>query len=67
METGSNLEPTVQQLLDTLQAQHRELELRKAELENHISLTSDEQLELSRIKKLKLRTKDQIYTLTHRS
>jgi len=43
--------------------EHRALKARVHELESHLSLTSSEQFELARLKKLKLLTKDQLYTL----
>ena len=43
-----------------LQERHDELERRLAELERHLSLTPDEQIERSRLKKEKLRTKDEL-------
>jgi hypothetical protein len=58
-----------QQLVE-LKEQHARLEARLSELESHLSLTSDEQVERARIKKLKLAAKDQIAalsaTLSHR-
>ena len=56
---GSSLD----NLLDSLTAQHEQLKSRLRELEKHVSLTTAEQLEYSRLKKLKLRTKDRIYQL----
>ena len=50
-------------LLERLVAEHRALDQRLSEIESHISLTADEQLERSRIKKLKLATKDRIAAL----
>jgi uncharacterized protein YdcH (DUF465 family) len=46
-----------------LKERHGELERRLAELERHLSLTPDEQVERSRLKKEKLRTKDQLQRL----
>jgi len=54
---------SAEQLLERLAAQHRELKARVHELESHISLTTSEQVELARLKKLKLHTKDQLYSL----
>jgi hypothetical protein len=53
-------------LLEQLHAEHRALEARLAELDAHISLTSAEQVERARIKKLKLATKDQIARLSRK-
>jgi len=46
-----------------LQERHVELERRLAELERHLSLTPDEQIERSQLKKEKLRTKDELQRL----
>jgi len=46
-----------------LRERHGELERRLAELERHLSLTPDEQIERSVLKKEKLRTKDLIQRL----
>ncbi len=46
-----------------LKERHGELERRLAELERHLSLTPDEQIERSRLKKEKLRTKDELSRL----
>jgi uncharacterized protein YdcH (DUF465 family) len=46
-----------------LRERHDELERRLAELERHLSLTPDEQVERSVLKKEKLRTKDELTRL----
>ena len=46
-----------------LRERHGELERRLAELERHLSLTPDEQIERSRLKKEKLRMKDELTRL----
>jgi uncharacterized protein YdcH (DUF465 family) len=46
-----------------LRERHDELERRLAELERHLSLTPDEQIERSRLKKEKLLTKDELTRL----
>jgi uncharacterized protein YdcH (DUF465 family) len=46
-----------------LKERHGELERRLAELERHLSLTPEEQMERSRLKKEKLRTKDELQRL----
>jgi uncharacterized protein YdcH (DUF465 family) len=46
-----------------LRERHYELERRLAELERHLSLTPDEQIERSQLKKEKLRTKDELSRL----
>ena len=47
-----------------LKERHGELERRLAQLERHLSLTPDEQVERSRLKKEKLRTKDELQRLS---
>ena len=47
-----------------LREHHGELERRSAELERHLSLTPDEQVERSVLKKEKLRTKDALQRLS---
>jgi uncharacterized protein YdcH (DUF465 family) len=46
-----------------LKERHTEIERRLSELERHLSLTPDEQLERARLKKEKLRSKDRIAIL----
>ena len=58
VDTGS---ATVQMV--RLKERHGELERRLAQLERHLSLTPDEQVERSRLKKEKLRTKDELQRL----
>ena len=50
-----------------LRERHGQIERRLAELDRHLSLTSDEQLERARLKKEKLRTKDRIALLAAES
>jgi len=47
-----------------LKARHGEIEKRLSELERHLSLTSDEQVEWARLKKEKLWSKDRIAVLS---
>jgi hypothetical protein len=54
----------VQVLVESLRAQHAAFDARVRELEHHISLTPEEQLEIARLKKMKLATKDRIVVLT---
>lgn len=49
--------------MDGLEKRHEELERRLADLDRHLSLTSDEQVERSRLKKEKLRVKDRLQQL----
>ena len=46
-----------------LRERHGEIERRLAELDRHLSLTPDEQIERSQLKKEKLRTKDRLSLL----
>jgi len=47
-----------------LKERHGEIEKRLAELDRHLSLTPDEQIERSRLKKEKLLTKDRLAELS---
>ena len=49
--------------LAELRKRHSKLQRRLSELDRHLSLTPDEQLERARLKKEKLRTKDRIVLL----
>jgi hypothetical protein len=55
----------VQVELARLKQEHSRLEMRLQELERHLSLTPDEQLERAKIKKAKLQLKDDIQHWTH--
>ena len=46
-----------------LKGRHTEIERRLLELDRHLSLTADEQLERAQLKKEKLRSKDRIAML----
>jgi uncharacterized protein YdcH (DUF465 family) len=59
VDTGS----AAVQMVVRLKERHGELERRLAQLERHLSLTPDEQIERSRLKKEKLRTKDELQRL----
>ena len=50
-----------------LRERHGEIERRLAELDRHLSLSPDEQLERARLKKEKLRTKDRLVLLAAES
>jgi hypothetical protein len=63
-DTGENQDSA--QLLARLKNEHAQLEQRLAELDSHISLTAEEQVERVRIKKLKLAKKDQMARLAVR-
>ena len=52
-------------LLQQLRDEHQALEARLSELNSHIYLTPEEQVEKKRIQKMKLAKKDQIQHLLH--
>jgi hypothetical protein len=58
--TGAEVEEEIVRLKE----RHLEIERRLIELDRHISLTPDEQLERAQLKKEKLRSKDRIALLT---
>jgi uncharacterized protein YdcH (DUF465 family) len=51
-------------LLEQLKNEHARLKQQLNELEAHVSLTAEEQVERVRLKKLKLHTKDRIAAVT---
>jgi hypothetical protein len=55
----------VNDTLDKLRQEHARLEMRLRELERHLSLSPDEQLERANLKKAKLQLKDDIQHWTH--
>lgn len=59
----SRAELGVEEEMIQLKERHTEIEQRLLELDRHLSLTSDEQLERARLKKEKLRSKDRIMFL----
>ena len=50
--------------LERLRIAHHQADMRLRELDRHLSLTSEEQLEVARLKKEKLHLKDEIRALT---
>jgi uncharacterized protein YdcH (DUF465 family) len=50
--------------IQRLRARHDEIEKRLSELERHLSLTPEEQIERSQLKKEKLRAKDRLVLLS---
>ncbi len=52
------------ELLEQLRNEHSRLKARLTELDGHVSLTTEEQIERVRLKKLKLATKDRIAAVT---
>ncbi len=61
IEVGTAADPTTEIL--RLKARHAEIEKRLLELDRHLSLTADEQVERARLKKEKLWSKDRITVL----
>ncbi len=59
----SQEEGTVQSQLATLREEHRELDARIAGMADRPYLSAEEQVEVARLKKLKLKKKEQIYRL----
>jgi len=57
--------PQVIVTLEQLRQEHARLEMRLKELERHLSLSPEEQLERANLKKAKLQLKDDILHLTH--
>lgn len=51
--------------LDQLRREHARLELRLKELDRHLSLSPEEQIERTNLKKAKLQLKDDIRSLSH--
>ncbi|HEX2572677.1 MAG TPA: YdcH family protein [Polyangia bacterium] len=50
--------------LERLRQAHHQADIRLRELDRHLSLTSEEQIEVARLKKEKLQLKDEIRALT---
>ena len=63
MEKDLDIVPDRLSRLERLKAEHRELEARIAQLDRHLALSPAEQVERTRLKKLKLATKDRILSL----
>ena len=51
------------EMIERLRREHRELETKISELEGHLALSPQEEMERSHLKKLKLLKKDQIQAL----
>ena len=62
--TNPALSAEQQTLIEELTREHRRLDLMVQELERRVALSPAEQLEVSRLKKQKLLTKDRIARLT---
>ena len=60
------LDPSLSEELDRLHAEHHSYAQRLEELTQKTYLSSEEQLEEVRLKKLKLHAKDLIFALEHR-
>lgn len=54
-------------LLEKLKKEHKELDEKINLLQNKKYLTEDEKIEIARLKKLKLKKKDEIYSLMNSS
>ncbi len=54
------LKSELEEKLQILKIEHQALDKRLMELESHLSMTSEEQLEAARLKKQKLRKKDEM-------
>jgi uncharacterized protein YdcH (DUF465 family) len=63
----SRVDVGVEEEMASLKERHTEIERRLAELERHLSLTSDEQVERVHLKKEKLRSKDRIAILAQQT
>ena len=63
MKHVGSLRGGIQQRLSVIEARHRELEERLAELGRRPYLTPREQVEIAEIKKHKLRAKDEMFNL----
>jgi hypothetical protein len=63
IDEGSAGSSDVETEILRLKVRHTEIEKRLSELEHHLSLTSDEQLERARLKKEKLWSKDRMAVL----
>ena len=57
----------VQGLMEQLRAEHAALDARVRELEHHLSLTTEGQIEIAKLKQLKLAAKDRIVLLSKHS
>ena len=64
MDRSLGLEVDRSSRIEQLRAEHKALEARLAELDRHLSLTPEEQVERSRLKKLKLAAKDEMSRLS---
>jgi uncharacterized protein YdcH (DUF465 family) len=58
--------PDVEVHLEQLRSEHARLEARLRELDRHLSLSPEEQVERARIKKAKLQLKDDILHLSQK-
>ncbi len=67
MENQHEQVTDVEGTLEQLREQHRLADLRLRELDRHVWLSPDEQVELARLKKEKLRLKDEMRQLSNHS
>ena len=66
MDKGAASAAPLSEDADGLERRHQELERRLATLDRHLSLTPDEQVERTRLKKEKLWVKDRLLLLAKR-
>jgi len=64
MNKAQHVDASPIQQLDQLRQEHRALDERLAQLNSHRYISSEEQMEIKRLKKLKLQKKEQIQVLT---
>ncbi len=60
MSHGTDEREELQRRLDTLRREHREMDARIRDLSARPYLTPEDQIEVARLKKLKLRKKDEL-------
>ena len=65
MTENLNSRNEIEEKLQILKVEHKALDSRLIELEKHVSMTTEEQIEAARIKKQKLKKKDEISRLEY--
>ena len=58
--TNMDLKSELEEKLQILKIEHKALDKRLVEIESHLSITTEEQVEATRLKKQKLRKKDEM-------
>lgn len=66
MSIGTEERQELERRLDTLRREHREMDDRIREMSARPYLTPEDQIEVARLKKLKLRTKDELMAVASR-